>query len=146
MELSEPKIRYCTKRAINSLASRFSLPNHDGMQDWEYEVADHERISDFFEVYKNELTLEDEKFVLLEMLLQSFEDSAIDLHSCKDWHELLKLAGTRFSIHSYTLWYWSCFGLSENEEMFRVSPFIRGIYINEVRKHANEQSSSLSDL
>ena len=77
MNFPEPEIRHPTKSATDSLATRFSLPNHDGMQDWEYEVADPEKINDFFEVYKNESTVEDEKFVLLEMLLQSFEDSMV---------------------------------------------------------------------
>ena len=133
MNFPEPEIRHPTKSATDSLAKRFSLPNHDGMQDWEYEVADPEKINDFFEVYKNESTVEDEKFILLEMLLESFEDSTIDLNDNKEWNELLELVNSRFKIHVYTLWYWSCFGSNNTEEMFRVSPFIRDIYARNVQ-------------
>ncbi len=70
--------------AINALAKRFDLPNEPSMQDWEYEVADAQRINEFLIAYTEKTTSEDEKFVLMEMLIESFSDSNRELTTDQD--------------------------------------------------------------
>lgn len=132
MKFPEPEIRHPTKEAIDKLAAELKLPNHDGMQDWEWEVADSEKINEFLEVYSLDSINDDERFVLLEMLLQSFEDSSIDLTNDKRWKDLLELIKNYFSIHSYTVWYWCCFETHEKEQWWRISEYMRKIYAENV--------------
>ena len=44
------------------------------MQDWEWEVASPERIDEFLAAYEGGELTDDERFTLMETLLQSFED------------------------------------------------------------------------
>lgn len=69
--------RFPTRAAIDALAIRFNLPNTKNMQDWEYEVADANRVAEFLVAYYSGELSEDEKFTLMAMLLQSSCD-AID--------------------------------------------------------------------
>lgn len=128
MNFIEPECRHPTKEAIEKLANTFSLPNHSGMQDWEYEVADPNRILEFFSEYKNGKLTDDEKFTLLEVLLQSFEESEIELNESKTWLELLKLIQLNFRIHKYSIWYWSVYDAEADCEKWRITPFMREIY------------------
>ena len=75
MSVPEHLWRFPTRTAIASLATRFGLPNTLEMQDWEWEVADYERIDEFLDTYETEDVTEDELFVLMEMLLQSFSET-----------------------------------------------------------------------
>ncbi|WP_252358085.1 hypothetical protein [Acinetobacter proteolyticus] len=68
-----------------ALAKRLNLPYHDNMQDWEYEVADTIHIDVFLNTYDlNDIT-EDERFLLIEMLFQSFEE-VDDLEKDTRWY------------------------------------------------------------
>ncbi|MCP5384447.1 MAG: hypothetical protein H6913_07510 [Altererythrobacter sp.] len=44
------------------------------MQDWEFEVADANRIDEFLSAYQSQELTDDERFTLMEMIIQSFED------------------------------------------------------------------------
>ncbi|BBB62899.1 hypothetical protein UNDKW_4626 [Undibacterium sp. KW1] len=61
--------RFPTRAAIDALAIRFNLPNTKNMQDWEYEVADANRIDEFLVAYDSGELREDEKFTLMAMLV-----------------------------------------------------------------------------
>jgi hypothetical protein len=61
-----------TRAAINALALRFDLPNTQGMQDWEHEVADADRIHEFIAAYQSGQLDDDERFTLMELIIQSF--------------------------------------------------------------------------
>jgi hypothetical protein len=102
MKIIEPECRYPTKAAIEKLAATFKLPNTPDMQDWEWEVADPNRIKEFLNEYKNEKLLDDERFTLLEMLLQSFDESDLDLNNNNNWKELLELIRNNYKLHEYT--------------------------------------------
>jgi hypothetical protein len=132
MKITEPECRHPTRAAIDKLAATFSLPNTPDMQDWEWEVADPDRVEEFLNEYKNGNNTDDEKFVLLEMLLQSFEESELDLNKNEKWKELLELIQSNFKIHEYTIWYWSVFDAESKEEQWRVTPFMRELYAKNV--------------
>jgi len=132
MKNIEPECRHPTKAAIEKLAATFSLPNTPDMQDWEWEVADQGRIEEFLSEYKNGTLTDDEKFTLLEILLQSFEESELDLSANKFWKELLELIRTNYKLHEYTVWYWSAFESENEEEQWRITPFMRELYAGNV--------------
>jgi hypothetical protein len=70
MTVPEHLWRFPTEQAIASLAARFDLPNESYMQDWEWEVADPERIDEYITVYNSGELNDDERFTLMETIVQ----------------------------------------------------------------------------
>jgi hypothetical protein len=62
MDVPERYWRWPTREASDSLAERFGLPNHPGMQDWEYEVADANRLHEFLPALEGSDLTDDERF------------------------------------------------------------------------------------
>lgn len=130
MILPEPKFRCPTKEAIEVLSKRFNLPNEENMQDWEWEVADSARINEFIKAYKTESLNDDEKFTLMEIIIQSFEDLNTDLNNNPNWNGILKILRTNFTLHQYTIWYWSDFVNDNNDEKWTVTDYLKKIYVS----------------
>ena len=119
--------RYSTREAIGFLAARFRLSNDLDMQDWEIEVADAARIDEFLTVLRLEKLDEDQQFTLMAILVQSFEESNSELRLDSRWKEVLSVLDQKPELHAYTIWYWSCTSESDEENIFRVSPWVRTI-------------------
>lgn len=65
-----------TKKAIDNLIKKLKLPEYDEFsQDWEYEVANIERLEEFIEYYQNVDMDIDEKFILMIIILESCNDA-----------------------------------------------------------------------
>jgi hypothetical protein len=107
MTLHERFIRYPTAQAVDSLAVRFNLPNHPEIQDWEYVVADSSRLDEFLDAYNSGELTDDERFTLMETILQSFEELQGKLNAHPRWRETLAILESNFNLHVYTVWYWS---------------------------------------
>ena len=121
--------RFPTKEAVDNLSKQLDLPNEPNMQDWEWEVADPNKIKLFFNHYFNGNLSEDEKFTLMEVLLQSFEESSINLDSSVEWKEIMISIEKSWPLHRYSVWYWSCW--EENEkDCWRISNFMKNIIEN----------------
>jgi hypothetical protein len=97
------------------------------MQDWEWEVADPERIEEFLSLYEAGGLDEDERFALMEILIQSFEDSARDLATDPAWKRLLALLERNLDAHRYSVWSWSAVEAAAPRDMWRVSPYLRAL-------------------
>ena len=129
MNTPEPKYRFPTADAIKKLATRFRLPSGPDMQDWEWEVADCSRIDEFLSVYESEPLSDDERFTLMEIIIQSFEDlaSGCNLVSEPRWKRTMGILETNIALHAYSVWYWSCQQAEDEDEAFHVSPFMKEI-------------------
>ena len=124
--------RFPTGAAQESLARRFDLPNEEGMQDWEYEVADFDRIDDYLVAYQSGELSDDERFSLMEMLMEAFRGSD-GLETSTRFGLVLKLIEASMGLHLYTIWYWACMD-SELEDAFENAPFMREI----IARHPNQ--------
>lgn len=136
-------LRYPTREAIQRLAARFSLPIDPYSQDWEYEVADPDRIDEFLAAYESGDLSEDEKFTLMQTILESFEEMAHgggDLSSDARLQRTLAIIEENLPLHAYSIWYWSCPEAETPEEMFYVSPFIRKILAAHQRYFAERRA------
>jgi len=123
--------RVRTPAAMKALARRFGFPLEDWMQDWEYQVADFERIDEFIAAYGGGELSEDEKFVLMETIIESFEDLArrgSDLTGDARWGRILVVLDQNIALHAYTVWYWSCLDAETSDEPFFVSALIRQVF------------------
>jgi hypothetical protein len=97
------------------------------MQDWEWEVADAARIDEFLAAYMSGELGEDERFTIMETILQSFEESELDLSSDARWKEVLAALEARIDLHAYSVWYWSCLDFEDSHDWFRSTPHLRQI-------------------
>ena len=132
MRLPQHLWRFPTNEARQSLADRFDLPYTLQMQDWEWDVADSKRIKEFMEVYKSGELSEDERFALMETIIQSFADLEQPLDKNKEWQEVIKLIESNLDLHIYTVWYWSDEENNEPDDQWSVAPSMREI-LNEHR-------------
>lgn len=144
MSVPEHLWRFPTRAAIDALANRFGLPNHPGMQDWEFQVADPARIDEFLRAYESEDLSDDERFTLMEIILESFEDLGLS-RTERDprWERVLEILDRNIDLHASSVWYRSLLeeDSEDSEELFCVTPFLRDI----LAKHRSrlERSSEL---
>lgn len=119
-------MRHPKASAISTLAKRFGLPNHPMMQDWEYEVSDEHRIAEFLAAYLESSTCDDERFILMEMLLQSFTSSNRDLKQDQDWKIVLECLENRLALYATNICYWACKHYHPHL-CWKITPYIRKI-------------------
>ena len=93
------------------------------MQDWEWEVADAERIDEFMTAFLAGDLDEDQRFVLLETLIQSFDDLGDALRRDERWPRLLAAIDESIELHIYTVWYWA--DLEGECDGWTVRPYFR---------------------
>lgn len=125
MENSSNIPKFPNTNARVALAKRLNLAYLENMQDWEYEVADIFRIDDFLNTYDlNDIT-EDERFLLIEMLFQSFEE-VDDLEKDTRWYRTLSLVENNLDLHTQTVLYWAN-GVESLEDSWNITPFIRNL-------------------
>jgi hypothetical protein len=123
----EPPERYWSCDAINQLADRFNLPIEESDQDWPFQIADHQRVEEFLAVFKEPQTCPDQRFVLMDILLQCFEDLAgtgLNLKADNRWIFLLNYLEQSFKPHAWQVWYWSDFR-SSLEDAWCIAVFMR---------------------
>ena len=127
MSVPEHLWRYPTAAAVDSLARRFGFPNTPDMQDWEWEVADAARIDEFLAAYESGELDDDERFTLMETILQSFEDLGESLSVDPRWPRVLELLDRNVDLHAYTVFYWSCLENEDDEDSWLVTPYVRRV-------------------
>jgi hypothetical protein len=88
------------------------------MQDWEYEVADKERFDEFLEWYSTGAANDDERFSLMEILIQCVEDMDADANA---WSRIKPILVANRELHIDTVRYWAALA-EDNLEMEAENP------------------------
>jgi hypothetical protein len=101
------------------------------MQDWPWEVADAGRLDELLAVYKDGGLSDDERFTLIESMLQSFEDLGRSTGFDSRRDRTLEILDRNIDLHAHSVWYWSDLENDNAEEQWLVTPFLRRI----VNKH-----------
>lgn len=115
---------------MDTLAKRFKLPCEPGMQDWQWEVADASRIDEFLAAYESGDLTDDERFTLMEIVIQSFADLPEPLVSDIRWSRALTLLSENCHLHLYSIWYWSVLDNDlGHEDLWRVTPDLRVVFM-----------------
>lgn len=127
LQVRDDLARYPTRAAIDSLAARFGLENHPGMQDWQWEVSDPERIEEFLTAYTSGELDDDERFTLMETILESLEESQRLPESDPLWAVTLDNLETNILLHAPTILYWSAIENDEIAWSWKIVPFCRRI-------------------
>jgi len=144
MIIKEPKFRCGTAKARNSLIAKFNLPHDDWMQDWPYEISVAEKIDEYFKYYDNVIDV-DEKFYLMELLIQATDEQAEALKLKQAWLELKTRLINDYSIHEYTIYYWSSFENENLEDCWNITPYMRELWFKQNYSQREDKLNS-SDL
>ena len=129
--MSVPQRLWRFPPARERLAARFNLPNTEDMQDWEWQVADFSRIDEFLVAYQGSELSDDEKFTLMETIIQSFAESEfaesdeVKKPSAR-WKMVLEWLDSNIELHIYTVWYWAVLE-HDLEDGWNVAPAMRAI-------------------
>jgi len=123
----EPNFRYSTIEAILKIAKELQLEYNSGMQDWEWEIANPKHIEKYIKYYKN-LADEDEKFTLMEIIIQALTDQEEEEKLKKHWIEVEKILKVNFEVHEYSIYYWSCFENDKIEDCWQITPYMRSLW------------------
>ncbi|MFG0267643.1 MAG: hypothetical protein ACF8AM_21195 [Rhodopirellula sp. JB055] len=77
------------------------------MQDWEWEIADSSRIDEYLNIYLDDESTSDERFTLMETIIQAFAELPGDLSSDPRWSVVLRVLDNKIDLHAYSVWYWA---------------------------------------
>lgn len=128
-------LKRCPTRAgRDDLAARLGLTINPFSQDWEWEVADPEKFDEWLSVYRDEPLSDDERFSLMEMLIQCVNDMvpaygpADGIKQPPQWRAVAELLRERPRLHASSIAYWSVFGHDDPEEQFRISAAMRQVW------------------
>ena len=92
-----------------NLARKLNLEFNELMQDWEYEIADADRILEFINEYDKNGTTEKEKETLMEIILDSANDLLMEQRQDefeKSFDLIIDRLKKNKNIHLATLNYW----------------------------------------
>lgn len=126
---------YVTKSAIEGLVKKVKLPAPDEFtQDWEYEVSDSSRITEFLYAYENIELNKEEKFALMIIIISSLNDAIVEGKADENLASLIRYHLLQdISIHKNTIYYWSMLDGDDLENCYAVTSFIREIaYVAEL--------------
>lgn len=105
------------------------------MQDWEWEVADPARFQEWVRVYREEPLTDDERFSLMEMLIQCVEDTAkmrrtgIKVEDLPEWRAVATLLCERPRLHATSIAYWALPDSDDDpDHLFLVSASMRRVW------------------
>lgn len=124
-------LEYPSKKTIESLTNDLKLKSVDDFtQDWECEVVDVAKISEYLSYYKMSTLNRNEKITLIRLILEAYNDY-ICLEREEDLYgkEIESILNSDYNTHEATIKYWSCES-EELENCFAITPFVRRIISN----------------
>ena len=117
-----------TRKAIEDLTRNLNLQyTLSDYQDWEFIVGKPENIEKYINYYTTEVD-EDNKFAVMEIIIQATEDQTTENEFLKYLKIVRKLLKENFCLHEYSVFYWSCFENENIEDCWKVSPYMRDLW------------------
>ena len=118
-----------TRGAVENLARHLNLPLPDPFsQDWEYEVANSNRVAEFLKAYGSIYLNSDEQSVLLKIIIASYNDAISEgAARPEDWELISRYLTQDRAIHEETIKYWALPEEVEIENCFPITPLIRKV-------------------
>jgi len=128
-----PKFRCATKKSITKLASILGVSHTPDMQDWEWEIADPQRLREYIELYSKPHMNEDDRFTIMETMIQSIDDLFVrNRIPPKCWTRVQKLITSNPKLHQCSVLYWSSLdfdGFTPVRDCWKVSKEMNKLYI-----------------
>lgn len=122
------ELKYPSAKTINKLTKELKLKEtNDYTQDWEFEVANINQLSDYIEYYQSGNLNINEKTTLMRIILEAYNEFLSIENKPDIYGEKIKEFLKRdYSIYHETIEYWACEG-EESDNCFVLTPFIRNI-------------------
>lgn len=114
---------------IEQLSKELSLPYTGIEQDWDIEMADSNRINDFFKFYQqNDLSV-DKKIAVMSLIIASYDDflNENDLEVDDRWKDVSSILETEKVVFVDLINYWTLSNEVEEDNLFRITPLMRKI-------------------
>ncbi len=129
MNTDNPYVRYSNSASEKKLSERLGIHWSNDMQDWDLIISDYSRISDFLKLYLTELKDDNDKFVLMQLIISSFDDGISNANSqeLKNWNTCKTILTNECYIHYSTIKYWSLLD-NEIDNTFSITPFMREVW------------------
>ncbi|MBI3728230.1 MAG: hypothetical protein HY254_07840 [Burkholderiales bacterium] len=133
----EHQWRCPTSEAMHALAKQLDLPPTPLAYEWHYAVADPARIEDFVVAYENLSLSDDERFTLMEVILNSVIDAAdTTILEGHVWENILILIENNIALHIYSVWYYSSAEQENIADAWCIAPGMRKILLQHQDKFA----------
>lgn len=113
-----------SQRVAKSVARELGVAHEQWMQDWPIEVADADRIEEFFAHLETE-TRPDHQRAIVTLVIASLDESFCS--GTAPGQQLLTRIGGAIRNFPALLEYWACVDAESSEEMFAVSLWIRSL-------------------
>lgn len=123
----QPIFRSGTKKAIDELAIALHLPNDTAIQNWSYTQGNPADIEKYISHY-NLTNDDDQKFVLMELILQAAEDQNTEDLLLHYWERVQPILATNFELHAYTIHYWACVDYKNLDKYWKITPLMRQLW------------------
>lgn len=112
------------------LSELLSFRDDEQIQDWERHFADEARIGEFLELYESGQLKEDEKCLLMDLVLASAAFAVTGHPSGAQWERIEQILLHDSAIHARTVWEWASIdedtGIPDND--FQISPRMQRLY------------------
>ncbi|AXT61418.1 hypothetical protein D1816_14020 [Aquimarina sp. AD10] len=130
MNIEDQYTRYPNGISEKKLSNRLGLYWEESIQDWEFIVADSERLSDFLKIYQTELDNDNDKFTLMSLIVSSFDDgfSEEDIEIKELWEVCRIILEKECFLHFSIIKYWSLLEEKDAKNIFSITPYIRKVW------------------
>jgi hypothetical protein len=120
-------MRHPTHAAIEKFDRILGLPHQPGMQDWEIECADPDRVEEFLRCYDEQAANDDERFTLMALILGSFEEyHGTQGPSLPMWRQIKTVLERDLAVHRDHIIYYACPESDVPEDWcFPITPLMR---------------------
>lgn len=117
------------KEIIEQLSKELSLPFTGIEQDWDIEMANSSRISEFLKFYQQNNLSTDEKVAIMSLILASYENflNENDLEIDYRWNEIKTILESEKSIFIDLVAYWSLRNEIKEDNFFQITPLMRNV-------------------
>jgi len=118
-----------TREVIEGLINKLGMPPPGPFsQDWEYEIADSEKLGEWLQAYSSVPLTHDERETLMETILDSYEDAMrSNAARAEDWETIRRHLIANREIHRTTIDYWSLLDEPDPENCFLVTHLVREV-------------------
>lgn len=125
--MKEPKLRFVNRKSIEHLTKKLNFQyTLSDYQDWKFIIGKSEDIEEYINYHITEVN-EDDKFTLMEIIIQATEDQTIEDNFLKYLKIAIKLLKENFPLHAYSIYYWSCFENKNIKDCRKVSSYMRDV-------------------
>lgn len=125
----EPTMRFATESAKERLNRVFGFSPEAYSQDWEIELSNGQRLSEFLEAYDSLNLDDDERFALMGLIVASAHD-ALDFYGLtgSQWRLVHDRLVNDAALHASTIYYWCCVDATCDNECFTLTSRMRCVW------------------